>query len=84
MIPFNDENKARMSKVADYLLGTCKSVDEGIQDEFGEDVELQDIDIKLLKELDDIAFCCEACGWWSEISMAAEDGGICTDCEDDE
>lgn len=81
------ENVERIRKVADHLLGTCESLDAGLQTEFGEDVDINDIDIKLLEELDDIVLLCESCGWWMETGEAQDgkdDEQICQQCATDE
>lgn len=82
-IEFNDENKGRIVKVAENLRGTCQSLDDALQAEFGEDTDISDIAIELLQELDDIVMLCEACGWWCEVSeMSEQDVQICVDCEE--
>ena len=87
MIPFNDENKAKITQVAEDLRGTCKSLDEAFQVEFGEDVDPMNASIELLRHLDDQVMLCDCCGWWVETSDI-NDAGVCIDCacteEDDD
>lgn len=79
---YSEENLARIKKVADSLMGTCNSVDSAVEDEFGDETDLGDIDQLLLQELDDMVTLCEACGWWNETSFTED--GLCDDCVDGE
>ena len=77
---FNDENKQKIIKVDEHLLGTCQSVEEGLATEFGEEVDLMQFDTELLRELDDITLLCDSCGWWVETGFT-DDEGNCDDCQ---
>lgn len=80
-IEFNDENKARIARVAENLRGTCGVLDDAFVEEFGEDASVSDADILLLHELDGIVMQCEGCGWWCETSDMNDDL-VCADCAD--
>ena len=81
-IEYNHVNLEKIRKVADFLIGTCKAVDDALCDQFGEGVTLTDINFMLLQELDSITTECDSCGWWCEPSELNEDQ-ICNDCADD-
>lgn len=66
MIPYTDENAKKMLLVASRLLGSCASLDDALTGEFGEDVEVTDFDIELLRLLDANVLECADCGWWCE------------------
>lgn len=76
---FNDENKTKIIAVAEYLQGTCKSLEDGLETQFGEGADLVDFDIELLRTLDDITMNCEGCNWWCETSEL-DDDQVCSDC----
>lgn len=82
MIENNPENLARIRSVGENLLGSCGSLDNAIQGEFGEDVEITDIATELLQELDDITMECEDCGWWCEASEFDDGGQTCVECRE--
>lgn len=77
------ENREKMSRVAEGLLGTCKSVDDALCEIFGNDVDLTDFETPLLEHLDDQVMCCEECGWWFETGELNDDQ-VCTDCAPEE
>lgn len=82
---YNEENRKRIQRVGQALLGSCGSVDDRLQEEFGEDgIDLTDFDQSLLEELDDIAAQCESCGWWCEPSAINTDLDNCEECADDD
>ena len=62
------------------------SLDDVLQEVFGEGVELTDISIDLLQILDDLTMQCETCGWWCEphefVDDNSDDSGSCTDCRE--
>jgi hypothetical protein len=66
-------------EVGHRLLGTCRSVLEVLEAQ-GLDEGLED-DAEFCAALDDTAFCCEECGWWSEPHECGEDGR-CEDCRE--
>lgn len=81
LIPYTSENRDKIMAVAERLMGTCKNLDDVVQDVF-EDEGLDatsDIDIKLLYELDETVMLCESCGWWCE-PVELDDEQICEDC----
>lgn len=82
MIPYTEENRAKMIAVAERLLGSATSADDAIQREFGDDdLTIEDFAPELLRELDDQVAECEQCGYWAEAG--AVDDGICEDCKDE-
>lgn len=78
-IDYNDENLAKIRKVADELQGSMGTLDSALEEEFGED---PDVDIRLLQELDSITMECENCGWWCETGEIDENN-VCDDCRED-
>lgn len=82
---FERLNGERGKIVAEYLVGTAKSLEEGIAAcDLPEDL----IDNSaFLGAIDDAIFMCERCGWWCEQYEANENpnGGddICDDCKDE-
>lgn len=78
-IEFNDANKAKIVAVAEFLQGTSKSLEDGLESEFGEGADVTDFDIELLRTLDDITMQCECCNWWCETSEL-DDDQVCDDC----
>lgn len=78
--PLNTENVAKMVDVGETLLGTCGDVDDELSKAFGEEgLTLVDFSAELLRELDDTAMLCEACGWWCEPGEL-DDDQVCGDC----
>jgi hypothetical protein len=72
-------------EVIEYLQGTCKTLQEGIQDNYPEmdESELKPDD---LEELDNEIFNCTFCGWWCEIFECNDRSNeqVCDDCVDEE
>ena len=74
-----------MKEVIDYLVGTRKSLDEGLN-AFGKD--LMDITEEELDEVNEAIFRCDICSWWCTVGEMA-DGyeTMCNECyiaEEDE
>lgn len=80
MIEYTPEARKKICDVADDVLGTCQSLVDVIEKHFGQDVTDMDLDIELLRELDDLAMECEVCGWWCETGFL-NDQQVCDDCE---
>lgn len=80
-IPYTEENKAKILRVADALQGTCKSLNDVLQEEFGEDADVADVHIELLYVLDEQVMECGGCGWWCEAGEL-NDEQECGDCAD--
>lgn len=80
-IQHNEENVAKIRVVAERLRGTCRGLDETLDEEFG-DASFDVMDIELLRELDDIVLLCEECGWWNEAhDFDNEDNEqVCSEC----
>ena len=83
MIPFNADNLIKITKVAEDIMGTCKNLDDFLEEEFGEGISTTDIDIELLRALDDITMECQGCQWWCEVGELNDDQ-FCSDCAPDE
>jgi len=82
MIPHTPENSEKIRQLAEKLCGTCnRSLDDAVQEVFGDESidAVTDIDIELLRELDDITMECQGCNWWCETSELNEDE-LCEDC----
>lgn len=77
------------SRLVNYLDGSSNTLGNALDYLFG--IDEDDIPISDNHRLDGVIFCCEQCGWWSEVSMmtdneSANGDWICTDCipnEDD-
>lgn len=70
-------SEAKMQEIADYLMGTCKAINEA-QEPF----ELTEEQVEYLQDhIDEFdCFCCvEGCGWWHEESEMF-DGNCCIEC----
>lgn len=79
--PYNDENRNKMDNVVEQLVGTCNSLEDALQDEFGKDADTADFDGDLLRHLDDGTMLCEGCGWWAEPGEL-DDEQLCPDCQE--
>ncbi len=70
----------RADEIAYQLLGTCRSIEEFLED--GED----QYDKVLTDAIDSSMFCCDVCGWWCETCEAnveestRRNNDVCTDC----
>lgn len=72
-----EDNK--LEGLVDYLLGTCQSLDSGLNTILG--LEFEDLTIEDLYFIDDRTMNCSECGWWVETYyMDEEEGDICEDC----
>jgi len=79
-VKFSDANREKMKRVAEKLLGSCSSVDDVLQEVFGdEELTLTDFDAELLRELDDMTMECVVCNWWCELHEL-DDDQVCDDC----
>lgn len=88
-IPFNEENRLKMLLVAEALQGTCLRLEDALTHQFGDDsgdeVDVAEFDIELLRVLDDQVMECEGCQWWCETGDLNGEQ-MCSDCaqEDDD
>ena len=82
-IPHNEENVAKIRVIAEALRGTAHSLDDRIEEQFGEGITASDLHIELLRELDDIVMECEGCNWWYETGEL-DDDQRCGDCRPEE
>lgn len=72
---------SKADELVQYLQGTCKSLDEGVREVYGEDFDVNELSDEDTSHLDQEIFLCDTCGWWCEI--CEEDGeGNCQDCHD--
>lgn len=80
MIEYSEENSLKINKVAEKIVGTCRSLDEVLQEVFGDDeLTMTDLGADLLEELDELVLECEGCNWWVEAAEVNDDG-LCGDC----
>jgi hypothetical protein len=79
----NQANCNKIRQVAEIICGTCnRSLDDVLQEVFGdESIDMMDLDIELLRELDDITQECQGCNWWCETSEL-DDNQLCEDCRE--
>lgn len=69
----------RAMEIVEALTGTCKSIDDCIED--GEDA----MDAELVATIDTEIFECGTCGWWCKWSEESErTPDSCTDCAPDD
>lgn len=68
-----------MQRVAETLDGTCRSLDDVLEEELG--VEFSDVPLDMLVELDEMVLDCTCCGWWSEASEF-DDDQVCPECQE--
>lgn len=70
-------------EIVQHLNGSCNSLTQTL-DLFG--AEYLEDDMEFLEYLDSEIFCCETCGWWSELSELGhnESAQTCIDCEREE
>lgn len=73
----------QIEELADYLQGTCMSLEEGLGAKgLGEELSVADA-----QYLDSLVFLCSACGWWCEASEANESPSgedVCDDCDEED
>ncbi len=70
-----------VQRVIQYLTGTCKSLDEALQELYGVDDEvLTEADHE---EIDGEIFRCSTCDWWFAVEEMADEGE-CEDCREGE
>jgi hypothetical protein len=71
----------KIKQLVEHLQGTSKSLSEAC-DDFGFDSD--ELTQQELEEIDAEIFCCETCGWWSEVSEMADQEGeqVCLECVD--
>ena len=64
---------SRATDLAEKLVGTCRFIDISIA--------LND-NIHLIEEFDTLAFSCDGCGWWCDISELNNENGerFCDEC----
>lgn len=77
----------KAAEVADYIRGTCKSLENGIEDVLGQDEVHLELNGEFCGQIDDMVFCCVGCGWWcGNDEMGSESGGgyLCHECDDGE
>ena len=82
-VELNTYNLQKIAKVADNLQGTCRLLDDELEEQFGEGVTVIDLHPSLLEDLDERTMCCEMCGWWcepDELNHMQE----CNDCSPDD
>jgi len=64
-----------ITRIAETIQGTCKSLDQVLQEEFGDDsLTIEQVPIALLYHLDSITMECQTCNWWCEAGEIDEDG----------
>lgn len=68
----------RVEEVAEELVGTCESLRDVVTDAECDDAEF-------LQALEELVFCCEACGWWHLVEELHNEGSedLCPDCDEE-
>ena len=67
-----------IQELIDHLQGTCKSLQEGLNDLYPE-MDVSDLTEKDNEEIDNQIFNCDTCNWWCEACEQDEDGN-CENC----
>ncbi|MBA1280596.1 MULTISPECIES: hypothetical protein [Pseudomonadaceae] len=72
----------QLAEVAEYLRGTCNSVDDAIAAlGLSEDIDTNQLEADLLEEEVEI---CVSCNWWHEVCelqySEPHGGGLCEQC----
>lgn len=76
--------QAQVHEVADHIVGTTKSITQGLQD-CGIDATQNDLSPDSVIAFDELIFCCDTCGWTCDIDeMSGKDGQVCVECADEE
>ena len=80
MINYTEANREKIRRVAEILQGSRKGLDDVLQEVFeDEDLDMMQVDLALLRELDDQVMECDGCGWWCETGEL-DDDQVCGDC----
>lgn len=77
-----------MERLANYLQGTCLSLNEASQQLFDKDVEEFENELQICNYIDNVMFCCTQCSLWFDASdwvlyennPEADNGDICYSC----
>ena len=74
--------KTQLHELGQYLWGSCKTVDEGLEDCFGCSVDDLENEMEVYEFLEDDNFWCTSCGWWFERIDQSENEyeNTCKDC----
>lgn len=78
-------DELRLNQVSEYLLGTCKTLDDAIQAfDLEDEVSQEALEDALLNVDTEI---CVHCNWWHEVSeleyFEEHDGGLCEQCREE-
>lgn len=81
-------NPNLLEQLVQTLQGSCMSLDDGVQEVFGDEHDGSSLPMEYLNALDQELFLCATCGWWYEICDNADDGidneNNCVDCYPDD
>lgn len=69
--------------IIDSLRGTCNTLDETINSIYP-GMEYEDLTDEDHEEIDNNIFCCETCGWWTDVSEMSEENERCCAEHDNE
>lgn len=70
-----------LSKIAEYLVGTCNSIDEALE-RFDVVEDTSEVEDQLL-DLPEGVECCPGCGWWVNSWELVDDNNdlcLCENC----
>lgn len=75
----------KLNEIVEFLQGTCMhTLDDAVQEVFGENFDSQELTQEELEFLDNEIFKCGCCGWWCEISEMSEQDQYCSECFESE
>lgn len=77
------QSEEKLNELIEYLQGSCKTLQEGLNDIFGEDFDEDQLTEEDHQFIDDSIFNCETCGWWYEVADSTEDNN-CISCTEEE
>lgn len=71
-------------KLAEEITGTCRSLDEVMED-YDELADMEEDEVELWLELNTDVKLCNQCGWWSDDCEETEDGDgpYCQQCQEE-
>ncbi len=75
---------SKADKLVQTLQGTMMSLDDGIQEVYGDEEDSFTAPIKDIEYMEQEIFCCETCQWWYEIcEMHEDEDQVCEDCHEE-
>jgi hypothetical protein len=67
----------QIDDIAETLRGTATSLEEQLE---RYDTDFATVTVEDCRALDELVFCCDACGWWCGRDEESDEPGVCDDC----